>query len=133
MALLLLTGCSAATQENVSVNNGTSASAVQDEPAAPLVAETPDAPSATSENSPEGAYLAAIKEARAGKILTQKTQIPDATDAQLLSAGQAACVKIAAGEPSETISVIEGETRDAAGYFTDSSAITGAATKTLCP
>lgn len=59
------------------------------------------------------------------------TQIPDATDAQLLEAGYKACDRIESGEPSEDISLIEGETRTR-GYYMDSGAIITAARVTIC-
>lgn len=133
VALLLLTGCSGGGEQvNVAVNSATPVPAATGDAAAPLTAETSAADVSEARATPEAAFLSAIHKARAGKILSAKTQIPDATDAQLLDAGRRACELLAAGEAPESITVIEGETQDAAGYFTDSSAITGAASKTLC-
>lgn len=131
VAMLLLTGCTAA-QEPATSDATVSTDAVAGA-AAPLAAETPDADSSEDPSTPEAAFLAAVHEARAGKILSTKTQIPNATDAQLLDAGRTACVLLADGQTLETITVIDGETPDSAGYFIDSSAIARAAAKSLCP
>lgn len=131
--LLLLAGCSTGGQENTALNGAPTVAPTDSASVAPLVAEAPSESAPPEASTPDSAYLAAIKEARAGAVLSRKTQIPDATDAQLLEAGREACARVAAGEVPETVSVISGETPDAAGYFTDSSAILGAAQKTLCP
>ncbi len=58
--------------------------------------------------------------------------IPNATDAQLLDAGREACERRAAGEPSETVSVIDGEQQSGLGLYVDSGTIITAAANTLC-
>ncbi|MDQ1174162.1 putative membrane protein [Microbacterium testaceum] len=116
-ALLLLAGCSAGTQENVSVN---SAPAVSD---APLTAETPAATVATGD-------AAFVEEVRSE--LRPNNVIPNATDEQLLEAGQKACEGIAAGADTLTLSVIDGEQTDASGFYPDSAVIISTARATIC-
>jgi len=129
VAMLLLTGCTAGAQV---ASNGTGSSGETAASSAPLTAETPSTAVSEAPSTPEAAFLAAVHEARAGKILSAKTQIPNATDAQLIDAGRAACKLLAEGQALETISVIDGETPDSAGYFIDSSAIARSAAKTIC-
>lgn len=93
---------------------------------APLVAEPP-APSATTENT-EDAFLIEVR-SRLAKI---RTQIPEATDEQLLDAANEACDRIEGGESSAEMSLIEGETQTG-GYFMDSGAIITSARLTMCP
>lgn len=120
-AALLLAGCTASvemTEESVTV-------APQPEETE-LIAETStEAPAATE--GPEDAFLAGVRDG-----LRDDTQIPGATDGQLLAAGADACAQMAAGAALETITVIDGETPDAAGYFVDSMIIAGNADGTLC-
>lgn len=91
----------------------------------PLVAETPGAESTVDEAD----FLA---EARSR--FTTATQIPDATDEQLIEAGWAACAYLEAGNNPDDLTVIEGETRNLGedGYFMDSAAIATAAVMHLC-
>ena len=117
--LLTLTGC-AGTPE--SAPGGPKQAS---ETAAPLVAETP-AESAPADD--EALYLEEVRDR-----LPATTIIPDATDEQLLAAGQEACERRDAGESSDDITLIEGEVRGEGGYFVDSQAIVGAAWITLCP
>jgi hypothetical protein len=58
--------------------------------------------------------------------------IPNATDAQLLDAGEKACAAIAAGEDTLTLSVIDGEQPNGAGSYDDSATIVTAARASLC-
>lgn len=111
--LLALTGCSA------------SAGDAPAESTAPLAAE---APATNSGGSDEAAFLAAVRE-----NLPANTQIPDATDEQLLSAGADACAALDAGTPGDQISVIDGETKNGADLFGDSAAIVTTARQTICP
>ncbi|OIU88667.1 hypothetical protein [Microbacterium sp. AR7-10] len=97
------------------------------ESAAPLVAET-SAPPTAAENA-EDAFLIEAR-SRLAKI---RTQIPDATDAQLLDAAHEACERIEGGESSAEMSLIDGETKSDAGYFMDSGAIITSARLTMCP
>lgn len=120
--LLALTGCGEEAPESAPVGfANTEASA---ETPAPLVAEKPEA----STDNAESDYLVKVRD-RIAKI---QTQIPNATDAQLLEAGYAACERIEAGISGEDWSIIEGETMTN-GYYMDSAAISGSARTTLCP
>ncbi|QLD10885.1 DUF732 domain-containing protein [Microbacterium oleivorans] len=75
----------------------------------------------------ESAFLAAVRE-----NLPENTQIPDATDEQLLAAGADACEQIAEGTPGDQISVIENEQLGVLGTYDDSGAIVSAARTNLC-
>lgn len=120
--LLALAGCAGTTQEPA--GDTTKPDVSPTETAAPLVAETPID---TSAGEAEANF---IKQVRAG--LPANTQIPNATDQQLLDAGKAACERYAQGESYENMSVIEGETQ-VDGYYYDSAAIILAAVNTICP
>lgn len=89
---------------------------------APLTAESPAAAP-----SGEAAYLEAVREA-----LPADTVIPNATDEQLLAAGEQACEVIAEGEDTSTVSLIDGEQTNGLGYYDDSSKIIIAARANLC-
>lgn len=93
----------------------------------PLVAE--DETETLISDDVEAAYLLDIR-ARLARI---ESQIPNATDEQLIAVGYTACELIAAGESGEDTSLIEGETRSIHGYFADSGAILTAAAMSLCP
>ncbi|MEV8023404.1 DUF732 domain-containing protein [Microbacterium sp. NPDC080220] len=114
---LALTGCSGAV--------GGEPEAVETTPpasSAPLTAGTP-----ASAPSGEAAYLEAVREA-----LPADTVIPDATDEQLIAAGEEACAVLADGGDTVATSLIEGEPTSEAGYYNDSSAIFTAAAISLC-
>lgn len=116
--LLLLTGCSGMqSQENVAVNTAPS------ETSAPLTAETPTATAATGD-------AAFLDEVRAN--LRPDNVIPDATDAQLLEAGERACEVIATTANTNEVSLIDGEPTNGLGYYSDSAVIISAARTTLC-
>lgn len=125
VALLLLTGCtSTVTSETVTVTPGASGTYSDGDTTVevqPLTAETPEATGA------EATFLDAVR-----AKLRPDNVIPNATDEQLLAAGEAACEKIATTENTNTISVIEGEQPNGLGYFTDSGVIVGAARASLC-
>lgn len=122
--LIALTGCAGGTD---SAGGGGAAPAVSDT-AAPLVAETPDE-TMVEEDKAEEAFLAAFREIQT----TYASVIPDATDQQLLDAGYEACERLAAGEASTDISLIEGEERNAQSeMYLDSVSIVGAAAPHLC-
>lgn len=110
--LFALTGCAAPASETPA------------ESVAPLVAESP---SASAAGVDEAAFLEDVRE-----NLPTNTQIPDATDEQLLAAGARACEELAAGTPGDQISVVENETPGALGTFDDSGAIVTAASVNLC-
>jgi hypothetical protein len=122
-----LTGCSAATSDATEPQAGAQTS--QDAPgasesSAPLVAETPE------EQAPTGGDAAFLADVRGN--LPEKTTIGHATDAQLVAAGEEACERIAAGESTESMSLIEGETPNVIGTYEDSGAIIVSARKHLC-
>lgn len=112
---LALTGCAAEGTPEVEKAASPAASA-------PLTAESPAAAP-----SGEAAYLEAVREA-----LPADTVIPNATDEQLLAAGDEACEAIAISDDTSTVSLIEGEQANGLGYYDDSSKIIIAARATLC-
>lgn len=118
--LLLLTGCTAGSP---AANGDTASSAAPAASSAPLVAETP---SATADDG-ETAFLAEVR-----AKLRPDNVIPNATDEQLLTAGAKACQVIATTANTNTVSLIDGEPANGAGYYTDSSVIFIAARGTLC-
>lgn len=113
--LLALTGCSQSPADTAEAPDAV-------ETTAPLVAESPDALEST-----DATYLETVRE-----MLPGNTQIPDASDAQLIEAGKRACAELAAGTDTLTLSLIDGETPNGAGSFDDSAAIVTAAAITLC-
>lgn len=126
--LLLLAGCSGTTQEGVTLTSepvGLPAATVAAPPtsAAPLAAQTPEA----SVDGREAAFLAEVR-----AELRPDNVIPDATDAQLLSAGADACEQLKTAETSNSISVIEGEPQNGVGGYSDSATIVTAARAFLC-
>lgn len=92
----------------------------------PLVAETP---TPLRGEDAEAAYLLEVR-SRLAKI---QTQIPNATDEQLIAVAYEACERITGGESSEGMSVIEGEEISTHGYYMDSGSIITSARLTLCP
>lgn len=118
--LLALTGCG----EETAIPAGTPDTASVKE-AAPLVAEDVE----EAEVGSDAAYLTLLREAldRNGA-----GNIPDATDSQLIEAGNTACEQMAAGAGILEVRVIENETETEVG-FVDSGMIAGAASEHLCP
>ncbi|MDQ1206213.1 hypothetical protein [Microbacterium sp. SORGH_AS_0862] len=114
-AVLLLAGCSAPQTDTADTNR------VSESTTAPLTAETPDV------DSGEAAYLTAVRAA-----LRPDNVIPNATDEQLLAAGEKACEAIAKGKDTSALSVIDGEPDNGYGAYLDSGAIITAAATTLC-
>ncbi|MDJ1113244.1 DUF732 domain-containing protein [Microbacterium dauci] len=86
-----------------------------------LVAETPEV---------ETGEQAFLDEVRAN--LRPENVIPNATDEQLLDAGEQACEAIANGADTSTLSLIDGESTDVSGYYPDSATIIVAARQALC-
>lgn len=122
--VLLLAGCSAPTGEIVTTTIPSAEHPSSEaEASAPLVAEAPAAPEAD-----DAAYLEYVRE-----NLLPETQIPNATDEQLLAAGNDACTRIAGGEDAAGMVVVEGEQPWENGYYYDSIAIIGGATQFICP
>lgn len=93
----------------------------------PLAAETPDA-SSTGADSDEG-FLDYVRD-----NLLPETQIPNATDEQLIAAGHEACKQLESGVALEDVRVVEGEAaHETTGYFYDSIAIRDGAIRSYCP
>lgn len=120
--VLTLTGCAGGADD---AGDERTAPATE-ESAAPLVAEESPAESSGSED----AFLVAFRDIQT----TYASVIPDATDEQLLDAGYEACDRLAAGEESTDISLIDGEERNPdSEMYLDSVSIVGAAATHLCP
>lgn len=117
---LTLTGCGAAETDAADERTASPEATV-----APLAAETPEAVEASDA---ETAFLAYVRD-----NLPTPTSIPDATDEQLLVAGAEACERMAANEPTDAMSVIDGERPWDNGYYYDSAAIITGASINLCP
>lgn len=114
--LLTLTGCSEAPANAGDERTAPAAS----ESAAPLVAETTE-PLPDETASADEQYLTDVR-----KALTngRETSIPNASDAQLVEAGKAACQQIAGGTPESDVRVVEGEVFDENwGAYQDSATI----------
>ncbi|WP_417555585.1 DUF732 domain-containing protein [Microbacterium sp.] len=121
---ITLTGCTATADTQPKAF----AAGVQETPAtsespAPLVAETP-----STNDGGDAKFLSYVRE-----HLQPSTQIPNATDDQLLSAADDACARMAAGEQTDTMSLIDGEQKDSGGYFYDSGVIITGASMFVCP
>lgn len=122
LVALTLTGCAGVADNAADERTAPSST----EPAAPLVAQEPSQDSSAD----EAAFLQAFRDIQT----TYASVIPDATDEQLLDAGYAACERLAAGEASTDITLIEGEERNAQSeMYLDSVSIVGAAVPHLCP
>lgn len=119
LAALALTGC-AGTAAPEGDERATSA---ESESAQPLAAETP----AAQDDTGAPAFVDAVRES-----LAPNTQIPDATDEQLIAVGEAACARIAAGESLDGASLIEGEQPNGIGGYDDTNMIIVAAKQHLC-
>lgn len=119
-----LVGCSAPTPEPTesTVQETPVATPTQSAPA-PLVAQTPE-----PGEPDESAFLKKFRELQAGIA----TQIPNATDEQLVAVGYEACEQAPDGTDSTAVSLIEGETANEGGYFVDSISIIMAARLYLC-
>lgn len=128
---LTLTGCTQTAAKPASETQGDGTSTVSETPTPsettpPLLAE-PLTTVELDQDDAEGKFLQVVREE-----LPLKTSIPEATDEQLLAAGNLACQKHADGEAWEDISVIEGEVRNFVGRYIDSAAIGYAARHSLC-
>lgn len=119
VAMLLLTGCTA----SEAASDGTGSSEAPSASAASLVAETPAAVA-------DGGETAFLTEVRAK--LRPDNVIPNATDEQLLAAGQKACEVLKTTPNTNAVSLIEGEPANGLGYYTDSGVIITVARGTLC-
>lgn len=131
---LALTGCSGAADEATSdprsfaqsVPSETPEVAPEPSPSTEPLIAAPDAE--MTEAEAEAAYLVTVRE-RLSKI---RTQIPNASDEQLLIAARDACERLEAGESGENMTLIEGEDLTN-GYYMDSGAIIISARLTMCP
>ncbi|MEW2011413.1 DUF732 domain-containing protein [Microbacterium sp. NPDC078814] len=66
--------------------------------------------------------------------LLPETQIPNATDEQLIAAGHEACEQLESGVAAEDVRVVDGEKpHETTGYFYDSIAIRSGAVRSFCP
>ncbi|WP_417510556.1 DUF732 domain-containing protein [Microbacterium sp.] len=124
---LTLTGCAGAADETPSAPQSTTQSTPSATPDS-LVAETPAAEEADDASA---AFVEKFHEVRA--TMPGDSQIPNATDEQLLAAADEACSRLDAGETSDTIVLIDGEEKNGAGYYSDSAAIMVAARDSICP
>lgn len=120
--LLLLAGCTSTPASEPAPVASSSAAPAENATAEPLAAQTPEA----TEDTAEATFVADVR-----AKLRPDNVIPDATDAQLIAAGEKACEQIASGTPTDQISVIEGEELTA-GYYRDSVQIVQAAATTIC-
>lgn len=125
LIVLTLTGCAGTVSSDASEPQD-AAQAAPSETTAPLTAQKS---SEQTDADAEAAYLSTVRE-RLSRIVSQ---IPDATDEQLLAAGYDACDRLADGESSEGMSVIQDEQKSKHGYYSDSGHIITSATLTLCP
>lgn len=92
--------------------------------------ESPEEPSDDSPTDPEAdaKFLEYVRD-----NLLPQTQIPDATDEELISAGHEACDQLDAGTALEDVRVVDGEQAHENGAFYDTSAIMNGAIVAYCP
>lgn len=102
---------------------------VAEETAAPLPAASASAADETGAGGDEAAYLDAVREAL---YRWPGTQIPDASDEELLTAASAACDQIGEGATTDDVRVIDGETENTLGIYQDSAIIGEAAIVYVC-
>ncbi|KTR76194.1 hypothetical protein NS234_12265 [Microbacterium oxydans] len=127
VALLTLTGC-AESAGNATDEHGaaeTSTAAAPSETPEPLVAETPEA---LTQDKSEEQFIGWVRQ-----HLRPDNIVPNATDEQLLTAGEDGCTQIRDEVAPDDLTVIAGEERDGGGYFRDSSVIVTGARMFLCP
>ena len=123
--LLALTGC-AGTPDTAPSQPQDSSQSTPAESTAPLVAEAPVAPTV---DAADAAFLEYVRE----NVLPE-TQIPNATDAQLIAAGHDACAQLESGVALENVRVVDGETpHPSTSAYYDTSAIMGGAILSYCP
>lgn len=129
--LLALTGCAdtgasaGEDQSSASQQRSSEATPTPSESSSPVVAETP--------KSLEGeeAEAAFLKDVR--NRLPENTQIPNANDSELLTAGAQACEQMLTVESVNDIRLIDGEQPNPVGVYMDSRTINGSAAQFLCP
>lgn len=122
LAALTLTGCAGATSSPS--DDGSMMSRSTSETEAPLTAE----PTSEPETGSDQAYLVQLRQALEG---SGGNSIPDATDEQLIEAGQDACEQMAAGTALEEVRVVEDEPETGVG-FKDSLRIAAVAAQHFC-
>lgn len=123
--LLTLTGCAGAPD---AAGDERTAPATT-ESAAPLTAEATEDEAIEAPKADEQ-YLTDVRTALTNG---RETTIPNATDEQLVQAGQDACEQLAAGTAEGEVRVVEGEQMDEQwGDYRESVIITGIARKHLC-
>ncbi|WP_426325704.1 DUF732 domain-containing protein [Microbacterium sp. E-13] len=118
-AMVLLGACSAPA--------GVSYSAEKE--AQPAVVSTPVAKAPPAPSASDAEFLADVRERQSAFA----TQIPDASDEQLLALGAEACEQLAAGVDTSALSLIPGESANVLGTFNDSAAVITSARVHLCP
>ena len=129
IVLLALSGCAApgGNTPDERTSPETSESAAPTETPEPLVAETPDASGTGTEA--DAKFLQYVRD-----HLLPETQVPNATDEQLITAGHDACEQLRSGVALEDVRVVDGETaHPSTGGFYDTSAIMGGAILSYCP
>lgn len=129
--LLSLAGCAGAPDEASSAPASAAQTASEPtESPAPLVAEAAEKTAYASDDERFLGELAAAYERRADL----QTQIPNATDEQLIAAGHAACDQLPSiGYETTLAHVIEGETPNGLGTYQDSAIIAAIAVQVYCP
>lgn len=131
-AMVLAISLSGCGEDAIPVGAGEN-TASQSRSSSPSETPAPEPLTATaSEPSTESDLDAAFLAEAHTRLASIRSQIPDATDDQLLAAGNEACERLATGESGEEMTLIEGE-ETTGGYYMDSSAIIIAARLTICP
>lgn len=129
LALIALTGCAAATDAAPQGTPPPTASETtqpsSESTSEPLAAKTTE----PSTDDADTKFLAYVRE-----TLLPETQIPNATDEQLIAAGHDACKQLQSGVALEEVRVVEGESaHPSTGAFYDTSAILSGAILNYCP
>ena len=128
IVILALAGCADSGEQTISSERSSASSATEEETPTPLVAETAE-PSAIGDDTD----LEFADYVRSELALLPQTGIADATDDQLVAAGQDACEQLLEGVDSESIRLVEGEQASAGGYYMDTLTIVDGARRYYCP
>jgi len=131
LAVLLLSGCAATTTTGNDTESTPAAAPTPTETVEPLVAEKP---AETTYASKDEEFIAKLMHEREIRIGGFDTQIPNATDEQLVAAAHDACDQLPDldYDPAKA-HVIEGETANSLGIYPDSALIAGIAMLVYCP
>lgn len=123
-----LSGCGddSATSSEESAGVQSRSQSVETETPEPLASEV-EAESETPSEA-DAKFLAYVRD-----NLLPQTQIPDASDEELISAGHEACEQLDAGTAFEDVRVVDGEQAHENGAFYDTSAIMNGAIVAYCP